>query len=158
MTYWGSMSQVTKTIYLVKSESQDWTWHECQVQIAMKDRLGVNGQVWLELKFHKVDNLFYLEGPSGRSFPLSNQGEWWYSSCQYQPDRYSYLMMSSYYFRMFFGKVESIMEVILRCLQIDHLDNNDKNNKCTVFEAEAMPCLVHFSKERCLNLKVLHAP
>lgn len=33
------------------------------MQVAVKDRLNVNGEVWLELKFHKVNNLCYLEGP-----------------------------------------------------------------------------------------------
>ena len=36
---------------------------EWEVQVAIKYRLGVNGGEVLELKFHMVDNLHYLDGP-----------------------------------------------------------------------------------------------
>lgn len=39
----------------------------------MKGRLSENGEIWLELKFHKVDNLHYPEGPSGSSFLYSTK-------------------------------------------------------------------------------------
>lgn len=44
-----------------------------KLQTAVKDRL--NREVQLELKFHEVDNLSFLEGPSRSSFPVSKQGE-----------------------------------------------------------------------------------
>jgi len=43
----------------------------------MKGRLGENGEVWLELKFHKVDNFHYLEGPQAAvsQYPTKVSGD-----------------------------------------------------------------------------------
>lgn len=67
------------------------------------------------VKSHKVTDLLYLEGPLDSSFPVSSQGEGCYTSRLHQPERCSYLMITSH-FRVFLSRTESIMDIISKVL------------------------------------------
>lgn len=85
----------------------DTSSNEVQAECEWRAVVGV--------KFHKVNNLLSPEGPSGSSFPVSNPGAWCYTSSRHQPERCSYLMITSH-FRVFLSRIGSITDIISEVL------------------------------------------